>query len=79
MVYAAKQGVLIPHWNTASSGISLKGGKLHDGNSSNSQPKAANNLQNLCYLQRVGNKIIDGEVNSPAMGKRRKEWLIVRT
>lgn len=79
MVYAAKQGVLIPHWNTASSRISLKDGKLHDGNSSNSQPMAANNLQNLCYLQRVGNKIIDGEVNSPAMGKRRKEWLIVRT
>lgn len=46
---------------------------------SNFQTKAANDLQNPCYLQRVGNKIIGGEMNSPAMGNRRKEWLIVRT
>lgn len=48
-------------------------------NCSHFEAKAANDLQNPCYLQRVGDKIIGGEVNSPAMGKRRKEWLIVRT
>lgn len=44
-----------------------------------SKPKQQMTFRIPRYLQEVGNKIGGREVNSPAMEKRRKEWLIVKT